>query len=134
MIILRGNKWRAKVGLVTCTISLPLSPSLWRHGCQPCKCSVRVIREQRGPDREQPTSRQALQRRRATTSLSPGSSLVCQPPCLQDEALQSAIGNHLVKEIAGSMIYSCFMVPLGQKQLYLKGLVHPNYKNTYFLT
>lgn len=48
--ILRGNKWRAKVGRVTCTISLSLP--LWRHGCQPCKCSVRVIREQRGPRQE----------------------------------------------------------------------------------
>lgn len=29
------------------------------HSCQPCKCSVRVIREQRSPDRAQPTSRRA---------------------------------------------------------------------------
>lgn len=33
VIISRENKWRAKVGLVTCTISLP--DSLWRHSCQP---------------------------------------------------------------------------------------------------
>lgn len=34
-----------------CNLSLSLLPLplLWRHGCQPCKCSVGVIREQRGP-------------------------------------------------------------------------------------
>lgn len=48
--------------------------TLWRHSCQPCKCSVRVIREQRGPDRAWPTSRRALQRGGATTN--PGSGLL----------------------------------------------------------
>lgn len=91
------------------------------------ECSAAQTEHSQHPDKP---SRDAS----ATTRLSPGSKLLCQPPCLQDGPLQCTIRNHLVEETAGVMIYWGFTIPPGQKQLYLKRRFTQIAKTLFFFT
>lgn len=68
----------------------------------------------------QPPDKPSRDEGSATTSLSPGSGLLCQPPCSQDGPLQSTIRNHLVWEIARSiMLYVATLWFLWAKSDYI---------------
>ena len=82
-----------------CNLSLfSLSLSSGAMAVSPVSAASGWLESSVAPDRAQPTSRQALQRRSATTSLSPGSSPLRQPPRSYDGPLQSTIRNHLVEK------------------------------------
>ncbi len=100
-----------------CNLSLSLSRSSWRHSCQPCKCSVRVIREQHGPDRAQPTSRDAAPQHASAQ----GQAYFVSRPACKMGPFTAQSGTILCKRLQGQWYVAALWHLHAKNQLYLKG-------------
>lgn len=109
-----------------------------RRGCQPCKCTVRVIREQRGPQTERgkppdKPSRDEVPQQTSTQgqacfvsplypTTAPPHPTPPGPAASQTGPSGAELRNHLV---ATRMIYSCFTLPPPGRDNYINMFILP---------